>query len=196
MALLTANYPARSSSEDSADAVLAAWWRVLDAEDHWLTPRVFDLAVQETLSTVKEWMPSVAEFKEICWYAKAKLKQEAEDKARAALPPPAPPTVCRGFSRALWNHHFARGSLSMPGPTPETERGVKWPTDQEVDERVAELIAAGTLLHPDTAPLVHARDRVRVRWRDGTESDVQFREEDAAQRARSFVRRRVAQGDA
>ena len=104
MGLLTANYPPRAGSADSADALLTAWWSVL-SDKPWITNAVFEAAVRLTLEHVTDYLPSVGAFARLCRDAREDMARGAQHAA--ALPPPAwTRTLCPPEE---WAAAFARG---------------------------------------------------------------------------------------
>lgn len=87
MALLTVNFPPRSSVDGGTEALLAAWWGTLQTEAHWLTAPIFDRAVRDTLSEVGDYLPTVSTFVGLCRHAKAEIEDEADRAADAANRP-------------------------------------------------------------------------------------------------------------
>jgi hypothetical protein len=111
MGRLLTNYPPRVTGADDTDALLAAWWDVLHGKP-WLTLAVFEEAVRETTETVKEYLPSVGQFLDVCKLVWEEWDREKAKATLAALPPPVrhasdvidpdDPYSCTAAERERW----------------------------------------------------------------------------------------------
>lgn len=92
--------------DTSGDALTAAWWEVLSALP-WLDNTLFERAVAETLLCHLDYLPTVAQFVEVCRGEREEMVREA--RLRLPVPPAAPPP--RRLDRAEWDRNVEIGRV-------------------------------------------------------------------------------------
>lgn len=152
MAKLIPAYPPRGSTEDSHTALLAAWWDVLSGKP-WLTIAVFEEAVRETLETVREYLPTPAQFLDICKLIGEERDREKARATLAALPAPErraadpidprDPYSCTPEERQRWAEQDAwirgwQSRLVRQTMTEADQLATDWPNLRPVDRRAKE----------------------------------------------------------
>ena len=105
LAMLCANYPPRGSGEASTEALATAWWLVIERERRWLTREVWGAALVATLRSVKDYLPPVGRFLDICKEeSRAVVLAQAREReaGQRVLAPPrsGPPTESELAARA------------------------------------------------------------------------------------------------